>query len=593
MSASRIKDLKIELGEKFHAVMEKLSDIWTEIGICESKRDERLKVVMQHLETLLEEMLAEEDGLKSRLLTSVKNCTEEVLHLCQQLTLPQFVPEEGLTILQLECKLRKQVEELSRVQRQRIERFNELTEREAILCQCLAVPQLTFSESNVDVPSIAEMDELEQHVIMLSDEKTKRQEQFHTMKLSIESLMSKLEYSPTTQLECDLVCEDKNSFTLSSEHVQNVTELLVKLQKLENDYIQEAETLRKRLDVLWDRLDIDKAERDQFSILNSGYKPSVIHAIKNEIHRCEDLKRQNMKLFILKMRDELDSWWNKCFISQEQRDKFDCYYDDNFTEKLLNLHEFEVEKLKDYYELNKELLQKVAKREELWKTMIQFEKNAMDPKRFNNRGGGLLQEELERKKLLTRLPKLEKELETLIEEWEAKEGREFFVNGMRFLNYIAMQWEQHRQEKENEKLERKRIRAKQIENEANGIKSHTSTPHLKRVANNTPSSTPKRLRTFSVLTPKTNGKETFSTPAKKVLPSAKRTPSYILQEQENIYPVIKEPKNVEDSGFSVTTVSEMPAKERTLTSSMASYTEFTIKEKVQQDHSHDPTGLKC
>lgn len=35
-----------------------------------------------------------------------------------------------------------------------------------------------------------------------------------------------------------------------------------------------------------------------------------------------------------------------------------------------------------------------------------FQKNAMDPKRFNNRGGGLLQEEQERKKLLTKLPKV-------------------------------------------------------------------------------------------------------------------------------------------------------------------------------------------
>ena len=48
------------------------------------------------------------------------------------------------------------------------------------------------------------------------------------------------------------------------------------------------------------------------------------------------------------------------------------------------------------------------------------------------------------------LPKLEKKLKAA---WETMQGREFLVNEQKFLEYVAQQWELHRIEKENEKLE--------------------------------------------------------------------------------------------------------------------------------------------
>ena len=51
---------------------------------------------------------------------------------------------------------------------------------------------------------------------------------------------------------------------------------------------------------------------------------------------------------------------------------------------------------------------------------------------------------------------LEKKLKAEIDAWESMQGREFLVNGQKFLDYVAEQWELHRIEKENEKLERVR-----------------------------------------------------------------------------------------------------------------------------------------
>lgn len=49
---------------------------------------------------------------------------------------------------------------------------------------------------------------------------------------------------------------------------------------------------------------------------------------------------------------------------------------------------------------------------------------------------------------------LEKKLKAEIDTWESEQGREFLVHGQKFLQYVEEQWELHRIEKEQEKLER-------------------------------------------------------------------------------------------------------------------------------------------
>lgn len=41
-----------------------------------------------------------------------------------------------------------------------------------------------------------------------------------------------------------------------------------------------------------------------------------------------------------------------------------------------------------------------------------------------------------------------------IDVWEQEHGKEFLVNGQKFLDYVQQQWDHHHSEKEKEKLER-------------------------------------------------------------------------------------------------------------------------------------------
>lgn len=49
---------------------------------------------------------------------------------------------------------------------------------------------------------------------------------------------------------------------------------------------------------------------------------------------------------------------------------------------------------------------------------------------------------------------MEQEVADQIEEWEKQMGREFLVEGVRFLDYIKYQWENYKVQKENEKSQR-------------------------------------------------------------------------------------------------------------------------------------------
>ena len=54
------------------------------------------------------------------------------------------------------------------------------------------------------------------------------------------------------------------------------------------------------------------------------------------------LKTERIGQFIHATRMELVDFWDKCHYSQEERDKFEPFYADEFTEELLEKHETEV-----------------------------------------------------------------------------------------------------------------------------------------------------------------------------------------------------------------------------------------------------------
>ncbi|XP_065544004.1 protein regulator of cytokinesis 1 isoform X1 [Lathamus discolor] len=440
-----------------------LRDIWEEIGISEEQRLERVCTVNMHIKHLLDMMVAEEEGLKERLLKSIALCRTELDTLCKELQLDPVEAEEESTILQMEKNLRARVEVMLKQKRDRKQELKTLQEQDQDLCSILCTAP--FSIDSNAVPSLEDLDRYRRHLASLTTEKEKRREEFVSRKRQIILLMEELDHTPDTSFEREVVCEDEDAFCLSEDNIAALQHLLQQLEAQRSLNEAVCAELRSRILVLWERLQIPEEERVASAVHVAGSRAKTIKALQLEADQLEEMKLQNMRSVVQAIRAELAVYWDKCFYTQEQRESFSAYYDEDYTETLLELHDAEVEKMKNYYEAHKDLFGAVQKWEENWKLFLELERKASDPSRFANRGGNLLKEEKQRAKLQKTLSKLQEELQSRIQAWEQEQEEPFLMKGQQFMEYVMEQWQLYHLEKEKEKQERQLKKSRQIEAE--------------------------------------------------------------------------------------------------------------------------------
>ncbi|OWK52044.1 Protein regulator of cytokinesis 1 [Lonchura striata] len=534
--------------------MAALRDIWEEIGIPEEQRLERTDVVRKHIKSLLDMMVAEEESLKERLLKSIALCRKELDTLCRELQLGPFETEEESTILQMEKNLRTCVEVLQKQKRDRKQELKALQEQDRALCDILCTALFTIDTGSV--PSLEDLDRYRRHVASLSTLKEQRREEFVTNKRQIILLMEELDHTPDTSFERDVVCEDEEAFCLSQDNIVALQTLLqqvccalrqccgcrrvesgrwalarlcvrtraagelwragtaprarqaradtrsLSVQLEARRALNEAvcAELRTRILALWERLQIPEEERQASAVHLAGSRARTRRALQQEVDSLEELKLRNMKSVIHAIRAELADYWDKCFYSQEQRERFSPFYDEDYSESLLELHDAEVGKMKMYYETHKDLFEAVQKWEENWKLFLELESKASDPSRFTNRGGNLLKEEKQRAKLQKTLSRLQEELERKVQTWEEEFKGAFLVKGQQFMEYVSEQWQQYRLEKEKEKQERHLKKSREMEAEML-YGSAPRTPIKRRMLSpHTPAKASKLHGTFSAST---------------------------------------------------------------------------------------------
>ncbi|XP_049573754.1 protein regulator of cytokinesis 1b [Syngnathus scovelli] len=438
-----------------------LKDIWEEIGIPEDQRLQRTNAVKKHIEDLLKMMIKEEESLRNRVISSIQNCKTEVEKLCHELQIPMCQDQVGLSMLLQEKTLRTQVEDLLKEKTRRMQQLKALLEEDQELCDILC--SIPFDISPHSVPTLDQLESFQQHITNQNAEKTNRYAEFVGLKKQIILCMNDLDHIPETSFEKDVVCEDEDTFCLSRDNITSLKLLLCQLEQHKAENEAACEALREKIQKLWDILQVSQEERQAFDEHMVMSKKRNMKALQAEINHLEELKLHNIHRVTEVIRSEIAVFWEKCFLSNEQRQSFSPYFSEDFSEELLSVHDAEIQRLKKYYEDHKELFDGVHQWEESWRLFLELEKKTSDPSRFTNRGGNLLKEEKQRAELHKMLPKLEKKLKAQIDAWESEQGSEFLVNGQKFLQYVEEQWELHLAEKEREKLERQLKKSKQTE----------------------------------------------------------------------------------------------------------------------------------
>ncbi|XP_069834139.1 protein regulator of cytokinesis 1-like isoform X2 [Dendropsophus ebraccatus] len=429
-----------------------LMDIWDALGIKEEMRLRRIEEVKKHIEELFNRMIHEEREMKDRIEKSILYCRKELKALCYELSVEEYKVDETLTILQIERDLRLRLELLSKMKNERLEELRILQQKDQELCSDLCVTPYYIPSGCI--PSHTQIEELKEHIKVQTEEKRKRLQVFSTLRTEIRQCLDEIGRQPENSLEQDAICEDEEAFFLTPENIKALTVLKAQLEIKREDLLSTLKTVKEKVHSLWDLLQIAQEEREACQKVSGSSISEELRMWESELARLDELKRANLKQVILNIRQELNSYWDKCFYSLEQRKEFAPYYSDDFSEYLLSQHDEEVVKMKMLYEKCQLILDAVAKWEASWTQFVILEKKALDPNRFSNRGGTLLKEEKERAKLQKLLSKLEEELKSRIDLWEAEQGCPLLIKGGKFMDYVASQWEMLKQQKEREKQDR-------------------------------------------------------------------------------------------------------------------------------------------
>lgn len=288
------------------------------------------------------------------------------------------------------------------------------------------------------------MQEFRNYLERLKDEKFNRYSKIMQVREEIKQIMGSLEITTLNEYDENLL--NNNEMKPTRHNMEKLDSLFEVFMSQFDKMKFQIEDMRKRLAQLWRYLDIPEHHHRKFARY-TDVTQTTYDKLLAEVQRCEQIKKDNIRNFIEKVRVEIEEYWDKCLKSDAERMRFPSYTANTFNEDVLEIHEYELRELKTFYEKNEAIFNIIHERQELWNQMESLQTKESDPKRYNNRGGQLLKEEKERKMITMKLPKIEAKLLELVEKFEEDNNRQFTMNGVRIQDVIEKDYESKRQEK--------------------------------------------------------------------------------------------------------------------------------------------------
>nr|POE74300.1 anaphase spindle elongation protein 1 [Quercus suber] len=450
-SSLRIMDTSY-LSQQVTTIIERLHGFFDEIGVPSHERDSReseLNLVAKEKHELTEEA--------QRLIKSVRQMGR---------SLDDSRPNEedesqndGLKITYplLDCiqTLKEKHRTIAKLHRERYEQVKKLVEALESYASHLEPTFVTISlpptSPNAKVPPNFDLSptyvaKLDAEFTRVYDEYNKRVAFVSQMAREIISLWSELG-TPQAQVDSQVVQyahESPEQLGLHSDDLKRLSSRREKLIAEKQQRERRLKELRNSIEGLWDRLSVEESIRKQFLAANRGCGVRTINEFEDELSRLNELKRQNLHLFVEDARFKLQALWDGLYFSEEEMLDFTPAFSDVYSDALLSAHEHEIERLEALKEQRAPILAAVDKHRSLLQDRQDLEKSSQDASRLMGKGGKgerrdpgkLLREEKQRKRITKDLPKVETDLRKTLEAWENEYGRPFCVHGQRYLDEL-------------------------------------------------------------------------------------------------------------------------------------------------------------
>ncbi|KAI8636609.1 microtubule associated protein-domain-containing protein [Parasitella parasitica] len=228
---------------------------------------------------------------------------------------------------------------------------------------------------------------------------------------------------------------------VSEDFMKYISQRAKELQEQRHEVECRKEEIVMSLKHLWNRLHVNQQECDVFLMANRGLTSKDLDKFENELAKLNQLKQERIGDFIQTAKEELASLWDRLYFNEKQRAQFQpdqC--GDHITDVVLEAYENEISRLQLELEDSKYILELIEKHMKLKKEIDEFEATTSDPNRLFGKGnrdpGRLLREERFRKRISRELPKVTKELEGALLEYEALKSHSFLVYGKPYFDVI-------------------------------------------------------------------------------------------------------------------------------------------------------------
>lgn len=254
--------------------------------------------------------------------------------------------------------------------------------------------------------------------------------------------------TPQAQTDTNIVKHYRESPEQLGLHQADLAQLKAKREKLleeKRNRERKIADLKNAVEALWERFGVEECDRKAFVSANRGCGLRTINEFEEELARLNELKRQNLHLFVEDARCRLQELWDSLYYSEEEMLDFTPAFSDVYSDALLEAHEAEISRLEALKEQRASVLELVDKHRGLLADREALAVSSQDASRLMARGtngqrrdpGKLLREEKMRKRIAKELPKVEADLRKELEMFEDEYGRPFLVHGERYLDELT------------------------------------------------------------------------------------------------------------------------------------------------------------
>ena len=379
---------------------QQLVDIWDEVGFPEAEREERTATVFGHLQSLLDEMLNQEDEMRTELRQQATTVEAEVRRLARVLGVGDELDFPPALLSRIRC-LKVRLEELEALKSASLRRLAQLQNRDAELAADLDLPicQLEIAE----VPSQQDLEKLERHLTEREEELSRRQERMTTGRVQVAAVRRRIPAEAAiAEKELERALASGSKLSLSEANLVGVESLV---EALESELAEWRERMAAALDV----------------------------AVR-----------------------ELEAAWEQCLVPAEDRMALPEPESGIYGQQDVDAVVEETARWMAFYAARKEVLAKAADWNRLWEEKMAAERpKDGDTKRYNNRGGQLEKALKRQRQVEAMLPRVETELGEMMAKWRREHPDETVtLDGFDPLEHIRRTKGEYEETKAAEKAER-------------------------------------------------------------------------------------------------------------------------------------------